>query len=128
MAKYGFVYCLMNSSMPNLYKIGCTEKSPQARADDLSRSTGVPSEFYVVCYIECENYQKVEREIHLILDEHRSNSRREFFNAPLEKIAASFFYHRDGISWVDRLAYENTHVEAYKLENPYEVQAWQAIG
>ena len=121
MSKFGFVYCLMNSSMPNLYKIGCTEKSPIARAEELSRSTGVPSEFFVVFYIECEYHQKIEQEIHKLLDRYRSNSKREFFDAPLIDVVAAFFYNNSSLSWVDRMAYENTHIEPYKLANPYEV-------
>ena len=116
---YGFVYCLANDSFPDLYKIGCTERSPQQRADDLSRATGVPSEFVVLGYIECANFQQVEREIHRRLENYRPNDRREFFKAPLELISALFFHHPANISWVDRCMRENTGVEAWMLDDPY---------
>lgn len=122
MEKYGFVYCLMNGDMPNLFKIGCTSKSPQNRADELSKATGVPSEFHVVCYIEVENFNKVEQLFHKKLEDYRSNNRREFFSVELEKIVSLFFYYPDGISWVDRLASENMGCRPWELQNPFKEQ------
>jgi hypothetical protein len=119
MEKYGFVYCLMNESMPGLYKIGSTSKAPQNRADELSMATGVPNEFCVVCYIECANFRKIEKIFHEMLDEHRENNKREFFKVDLEKIVALFFYCYDGISWVDRIASENISLKPWQLENPF---------
>lgn len=119
MARYGFVYCLMNESFPDLYKIGCTERSPQQRADELSNGTGVPSPYYVLAYIECENHQAVEREIHRHLAAYRPNGSREFFAAPLELIAALMFNHPANISWVDRCMRENIGCGAWALDDPY---------
>lgn len=76
---YGFVYVLKNNEMKDLYKIGYTNKSPQQRAKDLSRSTGVPIEFEVVCYGEIENAEKYEKSLHLFYKEFRINNSREFF-------------------------------------------------
>lgn len=106
--------------MPNLYKIGCTSKSPQNRADELSKATGVPSEFFVVCYIEVENFNKVEQFFHKELEQYRCNSRREFFNVDLEKIVSLFFYYPVAISWVDRLASENIACKPWELQNPFQ--------
>lgn len=44
----GFIYVLKNPHMPRLVKIGYTERSPHARAIELSHHTGVPGNFSVV--------------------------------------------------------------------------------
>lgn len=120
MSKYGFVYVLMNPSFPDVYKIGSTERSPQQRADELSKSTGVPTEFTVVAYIECAGFQFVEREIHARLSDYRVNRGREFFKAPLELIARHMFFHRENISWVDRICRENIGTNVWFLNDPYK--------
>jgi hypothetical protein len=77
---YGFVYVLKNRSMPNLYKIGHTLKSPQQRAKELSGQTNMPESFEVVYYGEVNNPNKLENELHERYKELRVNSSREFFN------------------------------------------------
>lgn len=119
MARFGFVYCLMNESFPGLFKIGCTDRSPVQRALELS-GTGVPTEFYVVAYIECQDPQRVERDIHRRLRDYRPNAMREFFNAPLDLICAHLFFHPDMLGYMDRSAFELTGKHAYLLDSPYE--------
>lgn len=75
---YGFVYVLKNEIMPDIYKIGCTEKSPMQRAADLS-NTSLPFPYEVVCYGEIENPMIIERELHSLYKEKRVASNREFF-------------------------------------------------
>lgn len=76
---YGFVYLLGNAAMPCYYKIGCTERSPHRRAEELSAGTGVPHPFQVLLYIEADNFQKVEQRLHQELSDFRPNPSREFF-------------------------------------------------
>jgi hypothetical protein len=123
MSKYGFVYCLLSHSLPDLYKIGCTERSPTQRAEELSHGTGVPSEYYVVAYIECAGFQTVERDIHRRLDQYRPNGNREFFRAPLDEIAAHMFHHPASLGWVDRIMYENIGVKPWQLADPYRPES-----
>lgn len=78
MSSYGFVYMLVNDYM-TCFKIGCTERSPHLRAEELSGSTGVPLPFRVACYIETPSFQTVERHIHEWLDSYRVSRSREFF-------------------------------------------------
>ena len=47
----GFIYVLVNSSMPGLVKIGKTTRRPSDRVRELSGVTGVPTPF-VVAYEE----------------------------------------------------------------------------
>lgn len=75
----GFVYILVNDHMPDLCKIGCTERSPHERAAEISKATGVPAPFDVLCYAEVEDFQRIEARLHQWLSEYRVSSNREFF-------------------------------------------------
>lgn len=75
----GFVYLLVNSAMPGLVKIGKTDRDPEARARELSSTTGVPSSFVVVHSVFVINCSELERTIHRKLDYCREHRRREFF-------------------------------------------------
>lgn len=76
---YGFVYILTNHAMPGIVKVGCTERSPGARAVELSNPTGVPLPFEVYAYIEVEDHQAVERGFHDVMKGRRLSNSREFF-------------------------------------------------
>jgi hypothetical protein len=76
---YGFVYLLGNPAMPCFYKIGCTERSPHARAKELSAASGVPQPFHVLLYIEVQDFQRVERKFHREMSDFRASGDREFF-------------------------------------------------
>lgn len=84
MSGFGFVYILVNDYMPDVYKVGCTERSPHARADELSKPTGVPAPFRVHCYVEVRDFQAVERDMHKWLAGYRISDNREFFAGGLE--------------------------------------------
>jgi hypothetical protein len=73
----GYVYVLVNSSMPNLVKIGYTTKSPKERASELS-GTGVPNKFIVAYSVFVTDCVEVEKQIHNLLSDYRHNSDREF--------------------------------------------------
>lgn len=93
MSQIGFVYVLRNEYMPDVYKIGCTERSPHARAEELSKATGVPDAFKVVCFVEVNDFQAVESSIHRSCKDYRINPAREFFSG--------------GFIWALRLMYHN---------------------
>ncbi len=80
----GYIYVLINPSMKGLLKIGKTKRPPEERAVELSKGTGVPSE-YVVAFdefvIDCD---LVERLIHKELAQYRISKDREFFKIPLK--------------------------------------------
>ncbi|MDR5813342.1 GIY-YIG nuclease family protein [Caballeronia sp. LZ033] len=84
---YGFVYILANSAMPNLYKVGFTERSLHARCEEPNRATGVPSNFEIVCYAEYVDARTRERAIHAALADLRDSSNREFFCGDLKRIS-----------------------------------------
>ncbi|MBY5961921.1 GIY-YIG nuclease family protein [Marinobacter nauticus] len=80
----GWVYILSNDFMPGLLKIGYTCSLPELRCKELSRATGVPSDFFIEDGLYCFKAQKVEAKVHKILSEHRVNPSREFFKCSLD--------------------------------------------
>lgn len=84
MPEPGYIYILMNASMPKLLKIGKTTKPPERRADELSVSTGVPTPYHVAYQVYVNDCDSVERQIHDRLTAYRINDKREFFSAPLK--------------------------------------------
>ena len=80
-----YVYVLENDSMPGLYKIGYTKKTPEYRASQLSRSTGVPHPFKVAFATRCHDGEGLEYEVHKELEQYRVNNEREFFSCTLEE-------------------------------------------
>ena len=75
----GYVYILVNSSLPNLVKIGRTTKEPNIRAAELS-STGTPGRFIVAYSVLVDNCIEIESEMHSIFSKQRHTNDREFFN------------------------------------------------
>lgn len=78
-----WVYVLSNSTIPGLYKIGYTKDTPENRAKEISKATGVPSPFIVEWAFQCFDGENLEYEVHKYLDKYRENSRREFFKVTL---------------------------------------------
>lgn len=85
-AERGFVYILLNASMPGLLKIGATTKHPLDRARELSASTSSPVPFVVGYHREVNYPFKVEAALHRIFDRHRTHDSREFFRIELHKV------------------------------------------
>lgn len=100
MAKYGFVYLLANDCMPDIYKIGCTERSPKQRAEELSSPTAVPGPYEVLCYVEVDDFQAVEAKMHRWFAQARVNENREFFRvANIAYLLGIFKYLREAESF-----------------------------
>ncbi|WP_077927658.1 GIY-YIG nuclease family protein [Wohlfahrtiimonas populi] len=83
----GYVYILVNSSMPGLIKIGRTLRDSRVRARELS-STGVPTSFQVAFELFTEHHEDLESKMHYELKDYRVNPVREFFRYPLDKAIA----------------------------------------
>lgn len=87
---WGFVYILWNESMPGLYKIGRTSRSPSARAEELSAASGVPTPFSVAFYAESNDHEQLEIDIHSHFAACRVNDGREFF--AIESLLEAFAF------------------------------------
>jgi ankyrin repeat protein len=97
MAASGYIYILINPSMPGLLKIGKTCRTSDIRAEELSGDTGVPANFIVAFEAPVSDCDAAESEVHRELANFRSNQNREFFKISLRhavravsEIAAKF--------------------------------------
>lgn len=80
----GFLYVLMNPSMPGLVKVGKTTRDPATRVYELSAATGVPTSFVLLYSQPVADCHAAEAWVHAELERrgHRPNASREFFTAP----------------------------------------------
>ncbi|BAZ93775.1 DNA polymerase elongation subunit [Thiohalobacter thiocyanaticus] len=81
---FGFIYVLVNDSLPYL-KVGKTQRSPEQRAAELS-STGVPTPYKVAYSRYVENCDQLELQIHRKLSSKRVSHNREFFTESLTNV------------------------------------------
>ena len=79
------VYILESTSMPEMVKIGYTKNDPGERANQLSKSTGVPTPFDVVYSYSCFNGERIEKAVHKHFRKQRVNSQREFFYVDVDE-------------------------------------------
>jgi hypothetical protein len=103
-AEHGSVYVLWNLLMPELVKIGRTVLSPHDRAAQISKATGVPYPFDVVCWLEVRDVVRAERWIHDILTTTRVSPGREFFRAgPANsgRIVGALKHYGEGSEFID---------------------------
>jgi hypothetical protein len=84
----GFLYVLINPSMPGLAKVGKTTRNPTDRVAELSSATGVPSPFMLAFQQPVAECDAAELWVHRELEREgfRHANNREFFNAPLHEI------------------------------------------
>jgi hypothetical protein len=78
-AEGGYIYLLVNRSMPGLVKIGRTNRAIGTRVRELSTPTGVPTPFEVILDVFVKDSAKAERLVHERLASHRTAPNREFF-------------------------------------------------
>jgi hypothetical protein len=86
----GYLYILSNPSMPNLLKIGFTERDVEERVEELN-STGVPVPFEIEAIFGSPNAYEDEQEIHNTLKQHRLANNREFFSIDLKQAIQCVF-------------------------------------
>lgn len=77
----GWIYVLVNSSMPDLVKVGRTTRPPAERVAELSRATGVATPFVLAFEQHVGDCALAERAVHAALDRQglRAAPNREFF-------------------------------------------------
>jgi hypothetical protein len=87
MSEPGFVYVLMNPSMPGLLKIGRTNRSTDERLRELN-VTAVPTPFVLAYESFFDDSALAEEFVHAYLESkgHRVSRQREFFDAPLNLV------------------------------------------
>lgn len=88
LTSYGIVYVLTNPAMPDLVKIGMTDRdSVDARLKELfNTSVPVPFECEFACKVS--NCRVVEKALHLAFEPYKIHSAREFFKISPEQAIA----------------------------------------
>jgi hypothetical protein len=86
----GYLYCFSNDSLKNLYKIGMTTQSVEEKLKDENLRVLCSSKFKIELSLKVNDVEKKEKILHQILEEYRSNSKKEFFEVSLEKIKLLF--------------------------------------
>src|SRR5215471_11253750 len=81
----GYVYLLINRSIPGLLKIRKTTRPPTERAEELSGPTGVPTPYYVVFESQVSDCDSAKRILHKCLSEFRVSPDREFFRIDVDE-------------------------------------------
>jgi hypothetical protein len=124
---YGYLYCFSNISMPNMLKIGMTERSPDIRLKEANTSDTwrPPTPYKIEFAKKVLNPKQKEITLHTILEQYgkRINSKREFFNISIEEVKA-FFELIDGEIWIE----ENVSSEEIENEEPNDEETNIKIG
>jgi len=91
-SKIGHLYGLKNDAMQGMCKVGMTYRTPEERANELSRGTAVPLQFDVVCTMKVENPKEKEAILHEMLGKshERVSANREFFRVSPKELRTVF--------------------------------------
>jgi hypothetical protein len=108
----GFLYVLINPTIPGLAKIGKTTRDPSIRVAELSSATGVASPFILAFQQPVTDCDSAEIWVHneLTLKGYRHADNREFFNAALHEIIPI-------LSQAATLLFENNSVKIDEVES-----------
>jgi hypothetical protein len=84
----GYIYVLVNSSMPGLVKVGKTTRDPTMRVAELSGATGVATPFILAFKKFVDDCSTAEFQVHQALEArgHRVSAGREFFRAEEDEV------------------------------------------
>lgn len=85
--KSGYIYILVNPSLPGILKIGRTTKNPLERLKDLSSQSGVPTPFQLAYYKPTADCFEAEKWMHSKFEHRRVSDNREFFHVSLYEAA-----------------------------------------
>ena len=88
----GYVYALSNESMPGIFKIGMTERSPEERLleANLPHVFTPPTPYVIACYKKVKNCKETEKMIHALIYDKRVNKNKEFFKIPIKELKDLF--------------------------------------
>lgn len=83
----GWLYAARNACFVDpVFKVGQTKRSPAVRVDELSGSTSVYKRFELVYWVHVGDRDVAEGYAHTVLQQHRVNPSKEFFDAPVTEV------------------------------------------
>ena len=100
--EYGYIYCVSNVSMPNIYNIGVSCITPERRLADINGLLGLwrpPTPYKCEFAKRVHNIECKKNAITKLLSQFRITSNREFFSVPLEDVKTLFDL-MDGDYWI----------------------------
>ena len=88
----GYVYAFSTESMPGIFKIGMTERTPEKRLSEANGSDEFkpPLPYVIAIYKKVNNCKETEKKIHALLSDKRINPHREFFKITIEELNEIF--------------------------------------
>jgi hypothetical protein len=125
----GWIYCISNTAMPGLLKIGMTERTPDIRLSEANTSnTWIPMPFVLEMAKRVTNPEQKEKTLHKLLEQYteRINPRREFFRVTLEEVKV-FFDLIDGEMWTGVDAEGSTITTILENEEPQLTEDVESI-
>ena len=108
------VYILTNPWMPDLIKIGRTDKTIDQRVKELSSHAGVPTKFLCYCCCVVKDNNDIEKRLHKGLGGRRANLRREFFEMLPEQAQTLL------IGYASKVLIRDYHGKDYRLKEKAE--------
>lgn len=85
--KLGWIYAARNRSfVDRVFKVGQSARPPHVRVEELSSNTAVYQDFELVYFVHVGNRDPAEGQAHYRLQDYQINSRKEFFQAPLQTV------------------------------------------
>lgn len=115
---FGYVYVLINTSIPNLLKIGMTRREVDLRVKELSSATGVAAPFICIFKEEFDNCEQAEIDIHRSLSKYRENANREFFRIEPEVAIKEIIRYKNELSILKK---DDINVSNNKIDNEQKV-------
>ena len=85
----GYLYCFSNPSLPGIYKIGMTERTPEERLKEANNFSFVCYPFQIEFYKYVDNVYHNEQMVHRRLGNYRINN-KEFFKVDLDIVREIF--------------------------------------
>ena len=98
----GYIYCFSNANMPNILKVGMTERTPDLRLNEANNSgTWTIPSYKIVIAKKVLNPKQKELTLHMLLSQYteRIHPKREFFRVSEEEVKILFDL-IDGELWV----------------------------
>lgn len=88
----GYVYAFSNESMPGIFKIGMTERTPEERLAEanLPDTFRPPTPYVIEIQKKVNNCREIEKTIHSLLYDKRITPSREFFKITIEELKKIF--------------------------------------
>ena len=118
--KPGYIYCFSSRSMPGIYKIGMTTRTPEDRLKDANTSNTwkPPTPYNIEMFVKVTQAYVKEQALHKLLEHYgkRIHPRREFFSISIYEVRM-FFLLLDGdielsnVPYAEKYEYEHTEEE-----------------